>query len=311
MQSKKRPPSSRNKKILLIGGTGQLGQEILNLASEYNFDVWAPPSKEVNVVKEKDVERAISKWHPDILINTSASHVLPLCDRNPKEAFLMNSVAVYNMARLARDNGLRFVTFSSHYVFSGNKNRPMREDDPLCPLQIYGISKAAGEYAALAIYPEQSFIIRVSTLYGGLAGSRIKGGNFVLNIIKEAENKKSIRVAGDQITNPTYAVDAARATLVLLSTSGVHPGVYHLVSDDYCSYYDFTKEIFVLAGIKTGAERVRRGGFSAGVRRPIFAALANTRARAYGITLPSWKDGLKAYLKYLKNAANENKSKSK
>ena len=294
-------------KILLIGGTGQLGREILNSSSEYNFDVWAPPSSEVNVVKEGDIEKAVAKWPANILINTSAAHVLPQCDEVPEDAFLLNSIAVYRMAKLAKNFGLKFVTFSTNYVFSGTKNRPMREDDLPEPLQIYGISKAAGEQAALAFYPEQSFVIRTSTLYGGSAGSRVKGGNFVLNIIKEAENKKSIEVARDQITNPTYAADVSRATLALLSISGAQPGVYHLVSDDYCSYYDFTKEIFSLTGIKTELIPVERGEFSGGVRRPIFAALANTRAKSYGISLLNWKDGLKSYLDYLARRAKENK----
>lgn len=289
------------KKILLIGGTGQLGREILNVAPEYNFDVWAPSREEVNVVKEGDIEKAILKWQPDILINTSASHVLPLCDKFPEEAFLLNSIAVYRMAELSNNNGLRFVTFSTNYVFDGTLGRPIRENDPPSPLQIYGISKAAGEYAALAKYPENSFIIRASTIYGGVGGSRVKGGNFVLDIIKEAGGREFIEVGGDQITNPTYAGDLAKATLALLSVFDAKPGIYHLVGDNYCSYYDFTKEIFMLAGIKTETVKVVRGGFSGGARRPIFAALENICARAHGITLPNWEVGLASYIEYLKD----------
>lgn len=279
-----------------------MGQALLDSASEYNFDICSPSKHELNAVNEHDIKKAILKWRPDILINTSASHVLPLCDQNPEEAFRLNCIAVYQMARLAKESGLKFVTFSTGYVFSGTKGRPMREDDLPDPLQIYGISKAAGEFAALAFYPEQSFIIRVSTLYGGKEGSRVKGGNFVLNIISAAKNKNYIEIAGDQITNPTYALDAAKATFALLSITGVRPGVYHLAGEDYCSYYEFTKEIFAQVNIKTKLVMVERGEFSAGVRRPIFAALDNTRAKAYGIILPHWKDGLKRYLEYIKNS---------
>lgn len=290
-----------SKKILLIGGSGQLGQNLQKAALDYNFDIWAPPKNEIDVLNSEKLETAILKWQPDILINTSASHVLPLCDKFPEEAFLLNSIAVYRMAELAKNNSMKFVTFSTNYVFDGTSNRPMREDDLPRPLQIYGISKTAGELAALAKYPEQSFVIRSSTIYGVARGSRSKGGNFVLNIIKEAEGKEFIEVAGDQITNPTYAGDLAKALLDLLSVPGVKPGIYHLVSDNYCSYYDFTKEIFTLAGINAEAVKVTRGGFSGGVRRPIFAALENIRAKAYGITLPNWEVGLASYIEYLKD----------
>lgn len=290
-----------NKRVLLIGGSGQVGQYIQKYAPDYGFKVWAPPKNEVDVLDANKLEKAISRWQPSIFINTSASHVLPLCDKSPEEAFLLNSIAVYRMAELSKKNGLRFVTFSTNYVFDGTLGRPIRENDPLSPLQIYGISKSAGEFAALAKYPENSFIIRASTIYGGVGGSRVKGGNFVLDIIKEVEGKKLIEVGGDQITNPTYAGDLAKATLALLSLANVQSGIYHLVSDNYCSYYDFTKEIFKLAGINAEAVKVTRGGFSGGARRPIFAVLENIRARAYGITLPNWEVGLASYIEYLKS----------
>jgi len=212
----------------------------------------------------------------------------------------VNFIAVDKMAKLCKRYGIKFITYSTDYVFDGEKGAPYEENDKPNPLQIYGISKLAGEYAALNSYPEGAFVIRTCSLYGGKKGSPEKKGNFVLNIIKEAQNKEVIEVSSEQIVSPTYAGDLSKATLRLLLNSKIIPGIYHLVNEGYCSWYEFTKEIFRLAKINKEIKPVDREGMSGGARRPKFSALANTKAKALGIDLPSWQEGLKSYLNFLK-----------
>jgi len=164
---------------------------------------------------------------------------------------------------------------------------------------MYGLSKLAGEYAALNLYSEGTFLIRTCGLFGGKIGSPEKKGNFVLNIMKEARDEEIIEVSSEQIISPTYAGDLSKATLKLLKKEAA-PGIYHLVNEGFCSWADFTKEIFKLAGIKTEVVPVDRGGESGGVRRPKFSVLENKKAKALGIELPSWQEGLKSYFEFLK-----------
>ena len=188
------------------------------------------------------------------------------------------------------------MTYSTDYVFDGEKGSPYREDDIPNPLQMYGLSKLAGEYTALNSYPERTFIIRTSGLYGGKTGSPEKGGNFVLNIMEEARNKETVEVSSEQIISPTYTGDLSKATLKLLKNEAV-PGIYHLVNEGFCNWADFTKEIFKLANVNTKIMPVDRKGFSGEVQRPKFSALQNIKAKVLGVELPSWQEGLKSYFK--------------
>lgn len=285
------------KKILLIGENGQLGGSILRDTEDFEFDIVAFDKDEVDVTDISKVEEKINEIKPDILINTSAYNNLSKAEEDSFSAMRLNFIAVQNLARLCKNRGIIFVTYSTDYVFDGEKGTSYEEDDEPNPLQVYGFSKLAGEHATLNTYPEKSFVIRTCGVYGGKTGSPEKG-NFVLNIIKEAEGKEVIEVSSEQIVSPTYAGDLSKATLKLL-LSEAKPGIYHLVNEGQCSWYDFTREIFGLAGIKTEPKPIDRNGSSSKMKRPKFSALKNTRAKAVGIELPFWQKGLESYFKFL------------
>jgi len=287
-------------KILLIGENGQLGSEIMKDALSFGFEIVGFEKDELDVTNDSQLKEKLEEVKPDILINTSAYHVVPKCEEHPIEAMKVNFLAVRNMAEFCKKNKIIFVTYSTDYVFDGEKGNLYEENDIPNPLQMYGLSKLAGEYAALNFYPEGTFIIRTCGLYGGKTGSPEKGGNFVLNIMKEAEGKGRIEVSCEQIISPTYAGDLSKATLKLLN-SKAEAGIYHLVNEGFCSWADFTKEIFKLADIKTEVIPVDRGGASGTIMRPKFSALKNIKAKALGIELPSWREGLKSYFSFLKS----------
>ena len=131
----------------------------------------------------------------------------------------------------------------------------------------------------------------------------MKGGNFVLNILKEAKGKESIEVSVNQTVSPTSSVHLARATLELLEKKAAG-GIYHLVNEGCCSWYEFAKEIFSISGISIRVIPIERGEVSVGVRRPIYSALANIRAKALGVVLPQWQDGLREYLEEIKRTVS-------
>lgn len=288
------------KKILLIGKTGQLGSEIAKDASFYGFEIFSFKKEELDATNKLQVEERIEEIKPDVLINTSAYHVVPKCEENPLEAMRVNFLAVQNLAKACQEENVIFVTYSTDYVFDGEKGIPYNENGIPNPLQIYGLSKLAGEYAALSVYPENTFVIRTCGVYGGKTGSPEKGGNFALNIIKEAQSKDIIEISMEQIVSPTYAGDLSKATLELLINSKARSGIYHLINEGYCSWYEFAKEIFKLSKIDTTLKPIDRGGADGKMRRPKFSALKNTKAKELGVALPSWQEGLKSYLNLLK-----------
>lgn len=285
-------------KILLIGTTGQVGGAILSEEKFPDFEVIGVDKSEMDVTDNLQVEKIITSVRPDVVINTSAYHVVPKCEEYPIQAMEVNFLAVGDIARLCAKKNITFVTYSTDYVFDGEKGEAYEEMDIPRPLQVYGLSKLAGEYAALHAHPNGTIVIRSSGIFGGKEGSRQKGGNFVLNVLKEAREKEVIEMSSEQIVNPTYAGDLARATLHLLAQKAA-PGMYHLASEGHCSWYEFTKEIFRLSGMATKLIPVDREGLSGSMRRPKFSALKNVKAKALGIKLPSWQEGLQSYFKFL------------
>ena len=287
------------KKILLIGKNGQLGSEIMKDAASFDFEVIGFEKDELDVTIESQVEEKMESIKPDILINTSAFLVVPKCEERSIDAMKVNFLAVRNIAEFCKKRKIIFLTYSTDYVFDGQKGSIYEENDKPNPLQMYGLSKLAGEYAALNLYPEGTFIIRTCGLYGGKAGSLAKGGNFVLNIMKEVEDKSKIEISCEQIVSPTYAGDLSNATLKLLN-SKAKSGIYHLINEGFCSWYEFANEIFRLANIRIEVIPVDRGGSAGTMMRPKFYALKNVKAKEFGIALPSWREGLESYMNFLK-----------
>jgi dTDP-4-dehydrorhamnose reductase len=280
-------------RILIIGATGQLGSEFIkNNPGHY---IIAPKRAELDVTRGEAIAAAVRDSQADWVINTAAFHNVQLCEEQPENAFRVNCVAVRDLAQACQANHTQLMTFSTDYVFGGGRRTPYREDDCPAPLQIYGISKLAGEAAALAVAPEHVIIVRTCGLYGQ-SGAASKGGNFVDNRVKDGWRGTSIDISCDQTVCPTSTHDLSKAIYELIANPAHGFGVYHLVNEGECTWFELTKAIYEFLGIKTQLRPVDRAGRSGAMRRPLYSVLANTRARGLGVTLPSWQDALQRYL---------------
>jgi dTDP-4-dehydrorhamnose reductase len=148
----------------------------------------------------------------------------------------------------------------------------------------------------LAAAPELAVVVRTCGLYG-LFGAEPEGGNFVDKRIQDAQRHANIQMGADQIVSPTYTQDLSLAVLQLIEHPERKPGIYHLVNEGKCSWYEFTKAIYEIMGYTVKMKPIDRGQRGTDMGRPIYSALANTRARELGIILPHWKDALARYLK--------------
>jgi len=290
-------------KLLIIGKTGQLGSALLEDAIRAGHDVFAPKRHGLDISNELSFRTAVKSVRPDFVINTAAYHNVPLCEVETAKAFQLNCVAVKKMAEVSNEFNSWFISFSTDYVFNGKKKDPYVESDMPRPLQMYGISKLAGEFAALSCAPDSTIIIRTCGLYG-LVGANSKGGNFVDNRIADARQNKMIEVSNEQTISPTFAGDLSTAVLQLIVHPLKGPGIYHLVNQGYCTWYEFTRMIFNILNIDTAVLPVDREGKTNNMRRPLFSALKNERAAKLGIDLRHWEEGLRDYinLKYIDNA---------
>jgi dTDP-4-dehydrorhamnose reductase len=280
-------------RILLIGATGQLGGDLVR--NNPGHELLAPTREELDLERPLEISAAVRHFHPSVVINCAAFHNVPKCEEEPERAFRVNCVAVRDLAAACEANRATLVTLSSDYVFGGERSVPWREDDPPSPLQIYGITRLAGENAARAASP-RAVVIRTCGLYGR-SGARSKGGNFVDGRVQDALQGKRIEMASEQIVAPTSTDDLSRAVYALLANPKTEPGIYHLVNEGQCSWYEFTREIVALIRSDCEVVPVDRGGRTGAMRRPLYSVLDNIRARKLGVTLPHWRDALARYLR--------------
>lgn len=282
-------------KALIFGGAGQAGAEFQTHAKAAGWRIVAPIRSEADIEAPGTAAAWITSEKPDWVVNFSAFHALDQCETAFARALAVNAAAVREMAAAARDAGAWFVTVSTDYAFNGRAQAPYPENAPVGPIQAYGVSKVAGEFAALAAHPEGAIVARTCGLYGH-AASRQRGGNFVEKRLAEAAHVDRLEVGSDLRCNPTSATSFAAALWALMNHPGRKSGLYHLAAEGVCDWASFTAAIFETAELPVEVVRVDRKGQYGPVRRPPFSALANIRARDLGIRLPHWKDDLGCYI---------------
>lgn len=280
------------KTVGIIGRTGQLGGALVQAAAQRHLVVAAPDRTTLDITRAEQVRAFLDTAKPDVVVNTTAITSPVACEQDAFSAYRVHAAAVYTLAYECRVRGIRLVTVSTDYVFDGTKGTAYVETDVPHPLQAYGASKHAGEAAALAAHPEGAYVIRTSALYGG-QGSPTKG-NFVLAMRDKMQRGEAPQVVADIVTSPTYAGHLAEALLQLLETAAP-AGIYHLAGSGEASWYTFACAIQRTFALETAPVATSFSPGSQDVVRPRFTPLTNTRAAAFGITLPPWEDGLAAY----------------
>jgi len=240
-------------------------------------------------------KKVLEEINPDIVINTAAYVKVDEAEDHQEEAFKLNTFAQKNLAEVSQKNHWVLVYISTDYVFGEDKKRknPYREDDKPGPINVYGLSKLAGEYVTKFIC-DRYFIIRVCGLFG-VAGSAGKGGNFIETMIKLGRQKKQVEVVADQYVSPTYTKNIAENLSSLLKTENY--GLYHMVSQGECSWYDFALEIFNLLKIKVECNPVDSNWYKTRAKRPTYSVLENFKLKKIGLNkMRHWKKNLKLYL---------------
>lgn len=278
-------------RVLLIGGAGQLGTAIRRTWT--GCEIVAPPHARLALEQTDELRREIARARPDVLVNAAAFHDVDRCEEEPERAFAVNAVAVGRAAQLAAELGFVFVTISTDYVFDGTTDAPYREDAPARPLSIYGMSKLAGEHLALRANA-RVFVVRTCGVYG-IADSSSRRP-LIGRVLAHAGAHDPLPVVDDVFVSPTFAGDLASALRGLLATEAY--GLYHAANAGPVSWYEFARAAVELSGAAVRVEPIAAAQWKAPAVRPRFSALANAKLDAAGISMPSWRDGIAAYLRH-------------
>jgi len=282
-------------KVAIIGANGQLGSDLKTVFSAQH-EIFSLNHSDIEVSDLDNTKQVLSELKPDVVINTSAFHNVPLCEKDPALSFAINGTGALNLAKVCTDINARFVHYSTDYVFDGNKQKPYIESDQCNPLNVYATTKLAGENFTLA-YASKPYVIRVSGIYGNVP-CRAKGGNFVTTMLKLAKEKPEVRVVNDEVLTPTPTSAIAEMTLELLKKEAY--GLYHMTCEGQCSWYEFAKAIWEIMELKTPLYPASVHDFPVTVKRPFYSVLENNNLKKLSIrSMPEWKPALSRFLKQL------------
>jgi dTDP-4-dehydrorhamnose reductase len=279
-------------RVAIIGANGQLGVDLCRVLRGPGVYVVPLTHRDVDVADSGQVDHVIGSSGADVVISTAAFQKVEQCEKEPVPSFAVNALGPWNLANACRRINAALVHFSTDYVFDGSRREPHSEADLPRPLNVYGVSKLAGE-GMVALTWERSFVVRTCGLYG-VAGSSGKGGNFVETMLKKAAERNPIRVVNDQVLTPTFTRDLAEAISHLIRTESY--GLYHISAEGQCSWYEFARQIFEIVGLKVDLRPVSTREFASSVRRPAFSVLSKAKLNSKGISMPAWQDGLSRYI---------------
>ncbi|UZE92312.1 MAG: dTDP-4-dehydrorhamnose reductase [Methanosarcinales archaeon] len=276
-------------KVAIIGSTGQLGSDILDVFGEEAL----PLSHDEIEVKDITSCRRVLKG-VDAVINCAAYVRVDDSEDHPEEAFMVNAIGARNVALVCNEKRMKNVYISTDFIFDGEKEEPYHENDNINPINIYGLSKYAGEILTRN-YCRRFYIIRSASLFGS-KGARGKGGNFVEWMIKKASNNEIIKVVDDVVMSPTYTKDAANIIKNIIERELPY-GIYHVTNQGYCSWFEFAKKIFEFLDIDAKLLPIKSDELNRKARRPKFSALESTKLNNFGLRMRSWEDALADYLR--------------
>lgn len=289
-------------RILVIGASGQLGNDVVRYAASKghavigtsNSTVTNPSYFKLDITDREATLDFIKDMEPNVIIHCAAWTSVDAAEspENKNIVDLVNRVGTENVAEGARLVDAKLVYISTDYVFNGQGSEPWKADDTnFGPLNVYGQSKLNGEFAVKRIL-DRYFIIRISWVFG------IRGSNFIKTMIKVGKTNDKVRVVNDQIGLPTYTVDLAKLIIDMIQTENY--GVYHATNTgEFISWYDFCVEIYKQCGLSTKVIPVttQEYGMTPAVR-PHNSRLDLSKLVDNGFELlPDWRDAVRRYLK--------------
>jgi dTDP-4-dehydrorhamnose reductase len=237
------------------------------------------------------IDTAIDAAQPDVIVNAAAYTAVDKAEVEPSRAFAVNRDGAEALAKTAARLNVPFVHLSTDYVFSGEKLEPYVETDATGPINVYGLSKLAGERAVMAAHPA-ALILRTSWIFSAT------GTNFVKTMLRLGAERDVIRVVNDQLGNPTGASDLADAILTVspsLSTDRGAGGIYHYCGAGSTSWHGFACFIFEESARRGGPapkiEAIATADFPTPAKRPANSRLDTSAfTQRFGFAPPSWKE---------------------
>ena len=280
-------------KILVTGSKGQLGTDLIAELGAKGHEVVGVDVAEMDITCHTQVDEVILSEKPEAVIHCAAWTAVDLAEdeENKEKVFAINAKGTEYIATACAKINAKMIYISTDYVFDGQGTEPFDPDSKAyAPLNVYGQSKLEGEKAVSKIC-QKFFIVRIAWVFGK------NGKNFVKTMLTVGKNRDKVTVVCDQVGTPTYTPDLSKLLADMVVSDKY--GYYHATNEGgYISWYDFTKEIYRQAGLKTEVVPVTTAEYGISkAKRPFNSRLDKSKLTKNGFTpLPDWKDALKRYL---------------
>ncbi|MCS6971530.1 MAG: dTDP-4-dehydrorhamnose reductase [Leptospiraceae bacterium] len=290
-------------RVVITGGGGQLAS-CLKKCQPQGVNAHYFARNELDITDEAALGQKIKDLRPHWVINTAAYTKVDAAEKEPEAADAINHRAVAALAQICRSAGIRLLHISTDFIFHGNFNRPIAEDQPPLPRGVYAESKFAGERAVLASGVEGA-IVRTAWLYSEF------GHNFMKTMLRLAQERPQLSVVADQSGSPTYAGDLAEALWHMLKQRSEQPcpmQVWHFSNYGVTSWYDFACAILELAGSQTPVFPILTHEYPLPTPRPAFSALWPRRfAQEFSFSIRHWRAALVSAVAAYQNLREEQK----
>jgi dTDP-4-dehydrorhamnose reductase len=223
-------------RVLVTGANGQVGRNICSVFKD-SFDVVGFSSSELDVGDAAEIQKIFDVVRPDIVINAAAYTKVDDAEIYSDLAERTNFHAVKYLCDACLNCNSMLVHFSTDYIFDGTKAGSYGEEDHTNPLNIYGLSKLAGDHYIIE-NADKYIIFRLAWVYDNI------GANFPKKILQAAHGKDQLTVVDDQIGTPTSANFIANTVRQLMVAKDARNkqgfnGLYNLVPNGKASWFDF------------------------------------------------------------------------
>jgi dTDP-4-dehydrorhamnose reductase len=283
--------------IAIVGSGGRLGAALLREWRKRGAEVIGLDRAGLDLADERAIRDRLGTIDFDTLVNCAAMTNVDRCEREPEEAFRVNSAAVGTMAEICARKRARCIHISTDYVFDGTKRKPYVEEDEPRPISQYGESKWSGEKLVLAA-SEKHLVVRVSWVFGPDRPS------FLDQILQRALKEDRVEAIADKVSVPTYTLDAAEMLWRVLERPELG-GILHVCNSGECTWQEYGQHALdcaLAAGMPLRARKVEplklveMKAFVA--RRPEYTPLSSAKfAGVVGVTVRSWQEAVDDYVR--------------
>ncbi|MGN0304907.1 MAG: dTDP-4-dehydrorhamnose reductase [Lachnospiraceae bacterium] len=281
------------KKILITGCNGQLGRAVnLFYTGRTDLEFINTDVDNLDIADIDAVMDLVRKTKPYAIINCAAYTAVDACETNRDLAFKVNTLGARNLAIAAGESEAKLVHISTDYVFDGTKQGAYYETDQTNPASVYGSTKEAAEKMVKELC-SRYFILRTAWLYG-------EGKNFAKTMLRIAQSSDKVRVVCDQIGTPTSTLELVKGIDSLLFSNNY--GLFHATCEGQCSWADFARKVFALAGKEMTVEAVTTAQYLADypqqAARPANSVLENYMFKmTNGFSFANWEEAIEEYMK--------------